>query len=229
MFYHASVLEKVTEFIKEDKMFTSVDIANAVKSEGLWVRNTEVRDWLQENFSNKTLFGTYVISQISVCNGSSMASLYHPALLNPSDYVDRDQRPLTPDEVRAIAKAKVGTIKDSAVPDLNKILDKSNDTEDDEDEDTNQGTTSAKPVQMSTILTSVERLKIPGAMIRALGWVPGQIVDPALILTTKVLSGTLVVSADYRVSIPRSAVPWGKSPVIVILKDGKIHFKKAKK
>lgn len=230
MKYHASVQEKVTEFIKEDKMFTSVDIANAVKLEGLWVRNTEVRDWLQENFGNKALFGTYVISQISVCNGSSMASLYHPALLNPSDYVDRNQRPLTPDEVKAIAKAKIGTVKDSAVPDLNKILDKDNEDngDDEEDDKDTTNTSGTKPVTMSTVLKSTERLKLPGAMIRALGWIPGQVVDPALILTTKVLSGTLTVNDDYRVSIPRSAVPWGKSPVKVTLKDGKIHFKKAK-
>jgi hypothetical protein len=215
MQYPASVLEKVTDFIKKDKMFTSVDIANAVKADGLWVRNCEVRDWLQENFSNKTLFVDYVISQIQVCQGSTTASLYHPVLLNPANYMDRDLRPLTPDEVKAIAKAKVGAIKDSAAPDIQDMLKTSFDEEDDED------------VEMSIVIRSLQRIKIPGAMIKALGWVPKQTIDPALILTTSVISGDLKVNDDYRVSIPRSAIPWGTDPVRVILKGNKIHFKKA--
>jgi len=218
MQYHATVLEKVTQAIKEDRMFTSVDIANEVKSEGLWVRNREVRDWLLENFTDKDLFGNYTISQIYVCNGSSVASLYHPALSDPNDYLERNQKPLTPDEVKTIALAKVGTVKDSMAPDLNKILP---DTFDDDDDD--QGVI----VDMTITIRSKDRIKIPGAMIRALGWIPGQIVDPALILTTNTISGNLKVNDDYRVSIPRSAVPWGTDPVNVILKTGKIHFEKA--
>jgi len=215
MQYSASVLEKVAEFIKEDKMFTSVDIANAVKAEGLWVRNSEVRDWLQENFKDKIFLEGYIISQIPVCNGKSVASLYHPVLLNPNSYMDRDQRPLTPDEVKAIAKAKLGTIKDSAAPDIQDMLKIPSDDEDEED------------VEMSIVIRSLQRIKIPGAMIRALGWVPKQTIDPALILTTSVISGDLKVNDDYRVSIPRSAVPWGTSPVKVMLKGKKIHFEKA--
>jgi hypothetical protein len=217
MQYHATVLEKVTEAIKEERMFTSVDIANAVKSEGLWVHNREVRDWLLENFSDKTIFGDYIISQIFVCNGSSVASLYHSGLSDPNDYMERNQAPLTPDEVKAIAAAKVGTVKDSMAPDLNKLLPDASDDEDDDD----------TVVDMTAVIRSKDRIKIPGAMVRALGWVPGQVVDPALILTTNTIPGSLKVNDDYRVSIPRSAVPWGTDPVNVILKGGKIHFEKA--
>jgi hypothetical protein len=216
MQYEATVLEKVTEAIIANKMFTSVDIANAVKREGLWVRNHEVRNWLQDNFMNKSLFQDYAISQISVCNNSSFASLYHPALNDPNDYLDRDQRPLTPDDVKAIQKANAGKVKSAA--DINKILATSDGDEDEEDDST---------IEMSVVLNSFERLKIPGCMIRTLGWKPGQIVDPALILTTSTIPGKLKVNDDYRVSIPRNAVPWGISPVKVMLKQGKIHFEKA--
>lgn len=217
MKYHATVLEKVSEYVKEGKMFTSVDIANAVKKEGLWVRNRDVRDWLQENFSDKDLFEDYAISQIHVCNGSSVASLYHPALVDPSTYMDRDQRPLTPDEVKTISQQKVGTVKDSMAPDIDKMI--PDPFEDDEDDD--------KGADFTITIRSKERIKIPGTMIKELGWVPGQNIDPALILTTNVISGNLTVNDDYRVSIPRSAVPWGKDPVNVILRNGKIHFEKA--
>lgn len=217
MQYLTSVLEKVTEFIKEDKMFTSVDIANAVKADGLWVRNREVREWLQENFTDKTIFSNYVISQIKVCNNSTFASLYHPVLIDPNSYINRDLHPLTPDEVKAIAKAKLGTIKDSAAPDIKNML-KDPSSYDEEDEE---------DVEMSIVIRSLQRIKIPGSMIRAIGWVPQQTIDPALILTTNVISGDLKVNDDYRVSIPRSAVPWGTDPVLVMLKGKKIHFEKA--
>lgn len=218
MNYQATVFEKVTEFIKMEKMFTSVDIANAIKNEGIWVRNSDVREWLHEGFDQKDIFGEYIISRITVCNGSSFANLYHPKLLNPSMYLDRCQRPLTPDEVKAIAAKKVGTIKDSHAPDINKIL--STPFEDEVEKDTTVA-------DMSITIRSLDRIKIPGALIRKLGWVPGQIIDPALILTTNVIPSNLKVNDDYRVSIPRSSVPWGKEPINVILKNGKIHFEKA--
>jgi len=217
MQYEATIREKVTEFVQTNKLFTSVDIANAIKSTGLWVRNVAVRDWLQENFNDKDVFEDYVISQISVCNGNAMASLYHPGLNAPSEYTDRDQRSLTPDEVKAIQKANVGKVKDTAA-DIDKILKANSDDEEDDTDDS---------VQMTVVLRSLQRLKIPTAMIKALGWVPGQTIDPALILTTNVIPGTLKVNDDFRVSIPRTAVPWGTKPVKVILKDGKISFKKA--
>lgn len=220
MDYIASVQEKVVEFINDEELFTSVDIANAVKSDGLWVRNREVRDWLKENFGNKTIFKNYTTTQIKVCKGSSAATLYHPDNVNADAYLETDQHTLTPDEVKAIAKANIGKTKPSAAPDIKKML--VTPSFDDEEEEVKA------PIDMEIVIRSVDRIKIPGSMIRKLGWVPGQIVDPALILTSKILPGDLVVNSDYRVSIPRYSVPWGTSPVKVILQGGKIHFKKAK-
>lgn len=214
MQYEATIRAKVEEFIKAEKLFTSVDIANAIKNDGIWIRNTEVRNWIQSNFNDKMLFGDYVLTPIHVCNGTSLASLYHPALSDPNDYTDRDQRSLTPDDVKAIQKAKVGTPSPAKAPDIKDML-----STDDDDDDTTP--------TMSIIIRSTERIKIPGLMIRELGWTPGQNIDPALILTDSVLPPTLTVNTDYRVSIPRTAVKWGTSPVKVILKDGKIQFEKA--
>jgi hypothetical protein len=215
MEYEATVLQKIQEFVDSNKMFTSVDIANAVKLEGLWVRNRHVRDWVISHFNDKEIFHDYVVSQIHVCGGSSLATLYHPGLSDPNDYLDRDQKPLTPDEVKQIQKDKKGSLKDNAA-DIKNILEK-DESEEEDDED----------IEMSVVLRSVERLKIPGAMIRKLGWIPGQNVDPALLLTSGYIPSNLKVNDDYRVSIPRSTVSWGTSPVRVVLKSGKIHFEKA--
>lgn len=202
------VLAKLNEFIKENKMFTSVDLANAVKADGIWVRNRDIRDWLKSRFEDKGLFQDYAISSIYVCNGTSVASLYHPLFCDPNDYLDRDQRPLTPDEVKQIQKDH-----EAKKVDFNKLMPNDVDEEDN--------------IELSVVLRSIQRLKIPGSLIRAMGWVPGQVVDTSKIHTKEALPTTLKVNDDYRVSIPRSSVPWGTKPVRVLLKGGEIHFEKA--
>jgi len=204
------IKQRVLEHIKGNKMFTSVDIANCIKREGIWVRNVVVRNWLQNNFNDKSIFDSYAISQITVCNNSSLASLYHPFLSDPKDYTDTDQKPLTPDEVKEIYKNKVGTPRADAIPDITDILTQK--VEDDTD--------------LSIVISSVNRIKIPGMIIRKLGWKPGDLIDPSLILTHKVLPNNLRMNSDYRVSIPRSSVNWGVNPVIVMLKNGKVVFEK---
>jgi len=220
------ILEKITNFIKDGKMFTSVDISNAIKMEGIWVRNRTVRDFLQDLFLDKDLFTDYTISQIFVCNNSSLASLYHHNLSDPNDYLDRDQHCLTPDEVKSIQKELEEAAKND--PDINKILDE------DSEEDTNikAKKVKSKKVKVSKsnkgiIIRSINRIKIPGSLIRELGWETGQRVDTSVIKTHKPLPSHLRVNDDYRVSIPRTSVKWGTSPVKVILKQGEIHFKKA--
>lgn len=225
MKYENSVLEKVKEYVKQEQMFTSVDITNAVKNEGIWVRNTEVRDWLHDHFQDKDLFLGYIISPITVL-GNNKASLYHPALVDPENYQERDQLPLTPDQVKAIQKVKVGKYKSDL--DIKKIL---NPTKSKKVKKTvNKKGKKIRKNSLhsdSVVLCSVNRLRIPAEYIRKLGWKPGDNIDPSLILTTKVISSNLTVNHDNRVSIPRDAIPWGEKPVKVSYKDGKIHFSKA--
>lgn len=208
----ASIKRKIQEYVKSDRMFTSVDISNALKREGIWVRNREVTMWLRGNFNSNDLFKGWAMETISVNGGSTNATLYYPGLKDPSEYQDVDQTPLTPDEVREIQKKKVGTTRQDVMPDIDSLLKNKNDDE--------EG-------QLSTIIRSQERIKIPGEIIRQLGWVPGQSIDPHVIKSHKILSSSLKVNNDYRVSIPRSAVSWGTDPIKVMLKDGEVIFEKA--
>jgi hypothetical protein len=204
-----TIKNQVLAFISKEEMFTSVDVANAIKRSGVWIRTREVRDWLHANISDAAVFGDYAQTAISVCNGMAQAMLYHPLLKSPDDYVARDQISLTPDQVKDIQKGLVGTPNVSAAPDIAKIFD-------------NTGSP-----DLSVVIKSKERIKIPGEITRKLGLKPGDRVDPSLIKTHKVLTGELYVNTDYRISISRSVVNWGTAPVKVILKNGVVEFDKA--
>jgi hypothetical protein len=209
MALEVTIKAKVQEYIKKEEMFTSVDIANAIKREGVWVRVREVRDWLHANAKDQSLFGDYGQSTVIVCNGSAQATLYHPIFKDASEYTSLDQVSLTPDEVKDIQKKVAGTTNVKATPDITAIFD------------------NTSTPDLSVIIKSKERIKIPGEITRKLGLKPGDRVDPALIKTHTVITKDLYVNSDYRISIPRSSVNWAPSPVKVMLKDGEVVFDKA--
>jgi hypothetical protein len=204
-----TIKAKVQEFVNKEQMFTSVDVANAIKKSGVWVRVSEVRTWIKNNLSDQSLFGDYGHTTIDVCGGKAQATLYHPVFADPNDYVERDQVTLTPDEVKAIQKQVSGTVNVSATPDISAIFD---------------NTTSP---DLSIVIKSKERIKIPGEITRKLGLQPGDRVDPALLKTHTVITRDLFVNSDYRISIPRTAIHWGTDPVKVMLKNGVVEFDKA--
>jgi hypothetical protein len=206
----ATIKQKVQEFVGRKEMFTSVDVSNSIKKDGIWVRNAEVRNWLRANSRDPNVFDGYSSSTISVCGGNTDATLYHPSLGDPDDYQARDQQPLTPDEVKAIQRQKVGQPIPAAAPDIDDVL-----------------STRADSADMVTVIKSKERIKIPGNMIKALGWSIGDTIDPAVIKTHRVIRATLKVGKDHRVSVPRSAINWGTDPVKVMLKNATIVFEKA--
>jgi hypothetical protein len=204
-----TIRAKIQELVNKEEMFTSVDIANAIKRDGIWIRNREIRNWLHANANDQALFGDYVHTNIDVCGGNAQATLYHPTLKNPDDYTARDQVSLTPDEVKDIQKKVAGTPNASATPDITTIL-------------SNTGSP-----DLCKVIKSKDRIKIPGEITRKLGLNPGDRVDPALIKTHTVITRDLYVNSDYRISIPRTSVHWGTDPVKVMLKNGEVVFDKA--
>lgn len=97
---HQVIEDKVTAFVVDTKGFTSVDIANAIKTEGTWVRNREVASWLR----NWTPPVGYSVTKISVSQGNnvSQASVYIPNTLAISDYVTTSQDAMTPAEFETL-------------------------------------------------------------------------------------------------------------------------------
>ena len=213
----ATIRSTIESYVKQQEPFTSVDIANAIKKTGIWIRNSEVAAWLRKNYDTDPMFDEYQKSPILVCNDTTTASLYHSIYYDQNEYTDREQRPLTPQDVKQIKKDLKDKTRPDTTPDIADVLDpNSGNDEDDEDDDT-----------LSITIASVDRLKIPGMLIRKLGWNPGDPIDPALIKTHRSIPSHLRVNSDYRVSIPRNTVDWGTKPVKVIYKKGAIIFEKA--
>ena len=53
---------KVDEFVNDNKGFTSVDIGNAIKTDGTWIANREVAAWLRR----WTAPGNYGVTKVNV-------------------------------------------------------------------------------------------------------------------------------------------------------------------
>ncbi len=92
--------DKVTAFVDDTKGFTSVDIANAIKTEGTWVRNREVASWLR----NWTPPVGYSVTKISVSQHGTIAqaNVYIPNTLAITDYVKTSQDAMTPAEFETL-------------------------------------------------------------------------------------------------------------------------------
>ena len=208
----------VLTFVRGQKMFTSVDISNYIKKdEGAWIRNREVQDWLHQNRNDPSLFGGYDTQMISVANGSVTAQLYLPQGEDPDTYADRNQRAMSPAEVAAVRTQGKQIVapgpSTQAAPRTSLKA---------------SGTPSDPNIIMVRTISSYERLKIPADLVRRIGWKPGDSVDSTKIKTAGHLPKRLRVNADYRVSIPRSAVNWtGCALKVMLTRNNEVMFDKA--
>jgi hypothetical protein len=221
------IKEMVQKFVNDEKMFTSVDIGNAIKKETLSmdVRNRDVRNWLRANIGRDPVLQDYVTESIDINNGSGAATLYKPHWKDAEDYKDRDQK--------AFGPSNLSTFKQTVVPSaLSPVT------------TTPTSSTGASNFSISSMLGSgsqsggvvkmvkqcryKRRIQISGAITKALGWMPGQQIDRDKVkIHTGALKPGLRVWYDGRVSIPRNVVGFGKDPVKIILKDDVIYFDKA--
>ena len=103
------VLEGIVEtFLTQGLPFTSLEIANSAKSNGLRVRNHQVAEWMRENVIRiahdlGALYNTTLIEVQSKRDGYILANLYHHMSYDPDDYLDRSQNPLPMPSTRAPA------------------------------------------------------------------------------------------------------------------------------
>jgi len=150
----AKIEDKVKSFIRDDKMFTSVDISNAIKRDGVWVGNKEVSKYLK---SYRLGQDDYQKSVITVKSGN--AYLYYPRGVDPSDYANTSAQALTPAEVGLSAPTATAT----GVAAL----------DDDDDDD-----------YLSKVVSLGNRVRVPGKLTRMIGLAPGDQVDPSLFQAT---------------------------------------------
>lgn len=80
------------ELIGDGEMFTSVDISNSLKRQGVWISNSAVSSELRK--FNWEQFG-YTKSVIMV-NGNTNATLYHPVSTSALDYKQNETEAIDP-------------------------------------------------------------------------------------------------------------------------------------
>jgi hypothetical protein len=251
------IKEMVQRFINDEKLFTSVDIGNAIKKEllSMEIRNREVRDWLRSNIGGvDDVLKDYVAEPINVNNGASAATLYRPHWKDASEYTDRDQIALSPadidilkDNAKPQAQATVDLAGNPIVSAINAVsasstpvnsipvptpvatpVARNNDSHIDIPDIFDDGSHPDSKVQIVRENKYVRRIQIPGDITRALGWKPGQKVEfDKIKIHTGTLNPNLKVWPDGRCSIPRKVVGYGQDPVKIILKDDAIYFEKA--
>ena len=103
MNHDQTISDKVYEAVGKGEMFTSVDIANAIKTDGTWVRNSEVAHWLR---NWHTFNDGYTVTRIPVTAADTQqtvsANLYLPQGEDSANYVKVTQPAMTPDEFKAL-------------------------------------------------------------------------------------------------------------------------------
>lgn len=92
----------VDQFVNDGKGFTSVDIANAIKTDGTWVGNREVAAWLRKWAPPSNYGITKVTVQVVDTGKTAQAGVYLPDTMAVSDYTATATEAMTPAQFEAL-------------------------------------------------------------------------------------------------------------------------------
>lgn len=96
--YDTTIEAKVGEFVADKKGFTSVDIGNAIKTDGTWVPNRDVAAWLRK-WTPPTNYGiTKVTVNVADTGDTAVASIYLPDTMAVADYTAVAQEAMKPEQ-----------------------------------------------------------------------------------------------------------------------------------
>lgn len=91
----------INYFVKNKISFTSVDVSNEYKKNGIWKKNSEISKILKKDFD--LISNNYQISEIEVKraedNKTVNAILYHHQSIDPKDYDNLEGKPMKPEEL----------------------------------------------------------------------------------------------------------------------------------
>jgi len=110
----SEVREVEREFITWKKMFTAMDIGNALKQKGINVRQRQVSPIVREHFHSKLYGNTgYTRTPIPVGDGGQEAFLYFHIDNSPTEYTGYDQEPIPWDPNKPMFSDEVQEVKSS--------------------------------------------------------------------------------------------------------------------
>jgi len=186
-------VNKVISFLCDDlESFTSIDVSNRVKQNGLFVRHREVAHLVRTAYANKDLvqYG-YVRDLINVTlkNGeSAQAFLYHHATVPTSEYKLRDQVALSPDTVQQQTKNKDQVSPPApTVPPVQKQHAPTQQQVSVNSQTNLTKTTVARKSERIGVQKADGRLEIPSSWIAELGWTEGMNVYATSTLSNSIL------------------------------------------
>lgn len=196
----------VVALMNDVASFTSLDISNLVKREGLSVRHRDVastvRDLYDNGFMDSYSYERTTID-VTLANGSSSkAFLYHHCMTSPDTYNRRSQVAIPPSTVpAAVINANPPSVSQSNTTVTT----------------TAATTTIATPAPIQTRNQKSDcRLEVPASWVRELGWTDGdtlylcdntaiiKVKHPDDVTTTDRIVGTVIISGG-RLRIPKSA------------------------
>lgn len=100
------IKEIINKKIEKKEMFTSLDITNELKKQGIWIKNSVVSKKLKEIFKNKKK--KYMTTLISVSlkgeSDENNALLYHHKKDNIKKYKNKEGKIITKEEFIDITK-----------------------------------------------------------------------------------------------------------------------------
>jgi len=200
------VQTKVMDFISNKKMFTSVHVANAIKTDGHWVKNSDVAEWLRGNMHMLAPHYQKTSIAVSGAAGPGRASLYHASVDDPTTFTDTQINAMTPDEFKRIHGFDPLTMP--------------------------AGTTSSTNIKVicyeCVSRDNTNRIRIPAKIVKELGLKPFNTVTNQKFSNIfsgnfKSIPSSLRVHSDGRISIPRNIVDI-KGDVKIRLKNGIVEF-----
>ena len=199
---------KVEEFVNTMKLFTSVDISNAIKKDGTWVSNHEVASFLKKEMKTNSLMSNYQTETIRVMNDTRKATLYLPTGSDQFDYLDRDQSALTPLEAGLTPSSTSPTVTPSSQIQTNSPA-------------SSIGQSVSMIGKKYVITAKHRRLRIPARCVVAVGMLPGDEVDylKFCIINGPVPTKKIFVHADGRIFMPKFYVSNSNSDVIEVYVD----------
>lgn len=184
-----TIQTKVEDFVQQNEAFTSVDIANAIKTDGTWIRNRVVARWLRHEFHESN----YEITSIDLDNGQS-ANLYHPSFMDAENYDARGQKAMTPAEFKQLH------------PDTDIDNSDSSQNSSSRSSSVNSSAKSSASIKDVKVTVRNNRIRLPGRISRALGWLPGSTIDLTKVKSNNSIKGQRKVHGDGRISIPKSCL-----------------------
>jgi hypothetical protein len=198
------IIDKIKSLVDDGELFTSVDVSNAIKRDGVWIRNKEVAKFLRTYDFSQHNYNKELIN-VTSNNIQTKATVYFP------DYSDAQHYKLT--SQTTIKKHQLPTQK------MLKIVSTSNQI-------SNLQTHNAASQFKTYKIKCPKKIRVPAKLVRIFNSNPGTQFDISNIdiVCFKNLPSKMKVNKDGRINIATSYLKTKKQEILISITNNKISF-----